>query len=70
MSDPSTRYFVGTNSTDGMTVGVLPTTRISFYGAAPVVQAQVAPAATDAATTQALANSIRTLGINLGLWRA
>lgn len=67
MSDPSTRSFVGTNSTDGITVGVLPTTRVSFYGAAPIVRPTVAVAATDAATTQTLANSLRTALINLGL---
>lgn len=70
MSDPSTRSFVGHNSTDGITVGLNATTPVSFYGAAPVAQAQVAAVATDLATAQALANSIRTLGINLGLWRA
>lgn len=67
MSDPSTRSFVGTNSPDGITVGIAAATRLSFYGAAPIVRPTVAAAATDAATTQTLANSLRTALINLGL---
>lgn len=70
MSDPSTRSFVGHNSPDGITVGLSATTPVSFYGAAPVAQVQVAAAGADAATTQALANSIRTILINLGVCRA
>lgn len=44
---------------DGTTVG--------FYGVTPVTRATAAAAATDAATTQTLANSLRTILINLGL---
>ena len=65
------RNFVGNNTADGTILGVSPTTPIGFYGVAtPVAQQQVAAVATDLATAQALANSIRTIGINLGLWRA
>ena len=67
MSDPSTRSFVGYNSADGITVGLTPQTPISFYGANPIVRPTVPAAATDAATTQALANALRTALINLGL---
>ena len=67
MSDPSTRSFVGYNGPDGTTVGLNATTPVSFYGAAPIVRPAVAAAATDAATTQTLANSLRTALINLGL---
>lgn len=67
MSDPSTRSFIGYNSPDGITVGVNATTPVSFYGAAPIVRPAVAVAATDAGTTQTLANSLRTALINLGL---
>jgi hypothetical protein len=42
-------------------------TGIGFYGVAPVARATAAAAATDAATTQTLANSLRTILINLGL---
>ena len=42
--------------------------KIGFYGTTPIVQASATAAGTDAATTQALANGIRTALINLGLW--
>jgi hypothetical protein len=67
MSDPSVRSFVGTNSPDGITVGLTSTTLVSFYGATPIARPTVAAAATDAGTTQTLANSLRTALINLGL---
>lgn len=70
MSNPSVRSFVGTNSGDGITVGLTATTPISFHGATPVAQQTVTAAGTDAATTQALANSLRTALITLGLVRA
>ena len=41
--------------------------KIGFFGAASVVKQTVAAAATDAATTQTLVNSIRTALINYGL---
>lgn len=61
------RNFVGNNAADGTTVGLSPTVPISFYGATPIVRPSVSAAATDAATTQTLANSLRTALINLGL---
>jgi len=39
----------------------------SFYGATPVAQQASAAAGTDATTTQALANAIRTALLNYGL---
>jgi hypothetical protein len=41
--------------------------RVSFFGASPVTQQASAPAATDAASTQTLANALRTALLNLGL---
>jgi hypothetical protein len=41
--------------------------QIGFFGAAPVVKQTLPAAATDAATTQTLANALRTLLINYGL---
>jgi len=61
------RNFVGNSAADGQTLGFSPATPISFYGATPVARQSVPVAATDAATTQALANSLRTALINLGL---
>ena len=43
------------------------TSKIGFFGATPVVKPTVRAAATDAATTQTLANDIRTALIALGL---
>jgi hypothetical protein len=40
---------------------------LGFYGTAPILKQTLAAAATDAATTQTLANSIRTALIALGL---
>lgn len=61
------RNFVGNSAADGQTLGFSPATPISFYGATPVARPSVSVAATDAATTQTLANSLRTALINLGL---
>lgn len=55
---------------DGTCLGQSASDKISFYGATPVVQAAVTAAGTDATTTQALANAIRTLLINAGLMAA
>ncbi len=52
---------------DGTVMGQATTEKIGFYGVTPVVQASIAAAATDAATTQALANDLRTKLIALGL---
>ena len=41
--------------------------RHGFFGATPVARQSIAAAATDAATTQTLANSLRTAILNLGL---
>jgi len=43
------------------------TTLIGFFGATPAIQQTISAAATDPATTQTLANSLRTAIINLGL---
>lgn len=51
---------------DGTTLGQSASDKISFYGAAAVVQQSSAAAGTDAATTQALANALRTALLNLG----
>ena len=40
---------------------------IGFFGATPAIQQSIGAAATDAATTQTLANNLRTALINLGL---
>jgi hypothetical protein len=44
--------------------------KLGFHEKAPVAQQTVAAAGSDAATTQALANSLRTALINLGLVKA
>jgi hypothetical protein len=48
-------------------VGLKAADKISFYGVAAVSQASIAAAGTDAATTQTLANDLRTKLIALGL---
>lgn len=67
--DRSVKSFVGTNSEDGVVMGLDSTIPISFYGATPVAQQAVSAAGTDAGTTQTLANSLRTALIALGLVR-
>ncbi len=52
---------------DGATLGQSATDKIGMYGATPVVQAAITAAGTDAATTQTLANALRTMAINLGM---
>jgi hypothetical protein len=56
-----------TDTTTGLTIGTGATQKLGFYGATPVVRRTLAAAATDAATTQSLANSLRTALIDLGL---
>jgi hypothetical protein len=51
----------------GAIVGYAPDTTVGFYGEVGNVQLTVAPAAGNAATTQDLANSLRTILIDLGL---
>lgn len=52
---------------DGTCMGQSVTEKISFYGVTPVVQPATAAAGTDAATTQVLANAMRTCLRALGL---
>lgn len=63
--DVSQTQFVGPEVLVGNVDG-----KVGFFGATPIVEPTVAAAATDPATTQALANSIRTILINLGLAKA
>ena len=56
-----------TGGPDGTVMGQSATDKIAFYGVTPVVQAATQAAGTDAATTQALANAMRTVLRNLGL---
>jgi hypothetical protein len=58
---------LGNGNPDGVCLGQSATDKISFYGATPVVQAATTAAGTDAATTQTLANAMRTVLRNLGL---
>jgi hypothetical protein len=51
----------------GTKIGTATNQKIGFFNAAPVVQQTLAAAASDAGTTQTLANSLRTALINLGL---
>lgn len=48
-------------------VGLKASDKIGFYGVAKVAQQASAAAGTDAATTQTLANALRTALLNLGL---
>jgi hypothetical protein len=58
---------ISTDTTTGMKVATNSTQKLGFFGATPVVRPTVGAAATDAATTQTLANNMRTALINLGL---
>ena len=54
---------------DGTSLGQSASDKINFYGVlTPIVQQTATAAGTDATTTQALANGIRTALINIGLW--
>ncbi len=54
---------------DGTKLGQDASDKINFYGVlTPIVQQSSTAAGTDAATTQTLANAIRTALINIGLW--
>jgi hypothetical protein len=44
--------------------------KVGFFDTAPIVEQTIAAAGTDAATTQALANSIRTILLAYGLVKA
>jgi hypothetical protein len=52
---------------DGTILGQAATSKVGFYAATPVVRQATAAAGTDAATTQALANALRTALLNYGL---
>jgi hypothetical protein len=52
---------------DGTSFGQSASDKISFHGATPVVQQTTAAAGTDAATTQTLANALRTAALAYGL---
>ena len=54
----------------GAVVGYSPTTTLGFYGDTGTTQQTVAAVASDAATTLALANSLRTILLDLGLVKA
>ena len=51
--------YLGTGIPDGTILGRSATEKIAFYGGTPLVQGSTAPAGTDAATTQTLANAIK-----------
>jgi hypothetical protein len=55
---------------DGTSLGQSATDKVGLYGVTPVVQAAIAAAGTDAATTQTLANDLRTKLIALGAVKA
>ena len=65
MAAPSKQLSDGNPGGSGL--GQSATDLISFYGVTPIVQATIAAAGTDAATTQTLANDLRTKLIALGL---
>lgn len=54
-------------STTGTRIGTATTQKLGFYNKTPVTQRTVTAAATDAATTMSLANSLRTALVDLGL---
>jgi hypothetical protein len=58
---------INTGTTTGTKFGNASNQKLAFYGAAPLVQQTAAAAATDPSTTQTLANSLRTILLNLGL---
>lgn len=59
---------INTGSTSGTKFGLDPSQKLAFYGTAPRTKPTGTPfAATDAATTQALVNSLRASLISLGL---
>ena len=56
-----------TNNAIAGLIGLKPSDPIGFYGITPVTQPTIAAAGTDAATTQTLANDLRTKFIANGL---
>lgn len=54
---------------DGTALGQSASDKINLYGVlTPIVQQTATAVGTDATTTQALANGVRTALINIGLW--
>lgn len=54
---------------DGTALGQAAADKINLYGVlTPIIQQTATAAGTDATTTQALANGVRTALINIGLW--
>ena len=62
-----TKCAIPVNDTNSLTTDRLIGKRAGFYGVTPVARQAIAPAATDAATTQTLVNDLRTKLRNLGL---
>jgi len=58
---------ISTGSGAGLKIGGAAAQPLGFYGVTPIVQPSIGGAASDAATTQTLVNSIRAALINLGL---
>ncbi|MCZ9882324.1 right-handed parallel beta-helix repeat-containing protein [Arthrobacter sp. B2a2-09] len=56
-----------TGSSSGTKLGANATNKLAFFGAIPIVRPTIGAAASDAATTQALVNDLRTKLIALGL---
>lgn len=70
-STPNIRQYLGNDNNDGISMGYTQSTKLNFYGElTPIVQQTIIVAGTDAATTQALANALRTALINIGIVRA
>lgn len=65
-----TVQYIGNDNPDGISLGQDSSSLISLYGATPIAKQTATAAGTDATTTQALANGIRTALINLGAWAA
>ena len=53
---------------DGTHFGQKASDKISVYGVTTIIQQSATAAGTDATTTQALANGLRTALINFGVW--
>ena len=59
--------YLSKGNDDGTSMSQSASDKISFHGATPVIQQATAAAGTDAATTQTLANALRTAMLNYGL---
>lgn len=58
---------IAVGTTTGLKIGTATSQKVGFFNATPVVQQTLAAAASDAGTTQTLANSLRSALIALGL---